>query len=140
MNKLKDLEGVGDKTAEILEETGITIDDLAKFNLENDIEKLIDIGINKSQAEKILSNFTKPSSDEEANHNHLDSYSAKDDSNKDDDLEDDEELDYSKRPDLTYNNANKYIKYAFEQSEYYNEELSESLIEREFRKFVNKRL
>lgn len=126
MKKLTDLYGVGDKTAEILTENGYDIENISEVSH----DELIKIGLKNDVSNKILENFK-----EEDNSDNQDN-----DSKEDDDLEDDEELDYSKRPDLTYSNANKYIKYAFEQSEYYNNGLSESEIEREFRRFVNNRL
>nr|WP_302577938.1 helix-hairpin-helix domain-containing protein [Methanobrevibacter arboriphilus] len=126
--ELKDLEGVGNATAEKLEEAGITIDDLAKFNLENNIDELTKLGINESQSEKILSNFTKPFSGEIGDNISGDNDKSSEGENN------------NKRPDLTYSNANKYIRYAFEHSDYYNEESSESEKEKQFREFVNDKL
>lgn len=133
MKKLTDLYGVGDKTAEILTENGYDIENISEVSY----DELIKIGLKNDVSNKILENFK-----EDDNPENLTSTNAndEDDSKVDDDLEDDEELDYSKRPDLTYSNANKYIRYAFEKSEYYNNGLSESELEREFRKFVNHRL
>ncbi len=68
---LEDLEGVGNAIAKKLKEADITLDDIAKFNRENDTSKLIEMGITESHAKKILANFTKTPENENDLNNKL---------------------------------------------------------------------
>lgn len=106
MSELEQFKGIGKTTAEKLEKAGFNVENISKITL----EELTELDINKATAEKILSNFeVKPNENES------------------------EDNSSSNNPRLIEHDikkANKYLKYAFEQSDFYDPENIEESYDR----------
>lgn len=101
MSELEKLKGIGKTTAEKLEKAGFNVDNISKITL----EELTELDINKATSEKILSNFeVKPDENDNESGENPNPNEPK--------------LDFKHK----IKKANKYLKYAFEHSNYYDPE------------------